>query len=286
MNNIVAAVDTKDVLGESPVWCTREQALYWVDTRAPALRRFIPSRGDVKSWTAPELVGSIALRERGGLLAAMEKSIWSFDGSTGAFSVFAQPEKPEKGLRYNDGKTDRRGRFWVGTKPEGRDPEGSLFRIDPDGSWKCFETGITIPNSLAWSPDNRTMYFADSHLHTIFAYDYDLETGTPTNRREFARSKFNPDGAAVDIDGFVWSADYNGWQIVRYAPDGRVARIVPVPVQRPTSCTFGGARLDILYITTARQRLTDEELKRQPLAGSVLAIDVGVTGIPEPLFGG
>lgn len=284
--NIIAAVDTKDTLGESPVWCTREQALYWVDTRAPALRRFIPSRNAVDSWKTPELIGSIALRERGGVLAAMESSIFTFDIGTKTFSAFAQPEKPEKRLRYNDGKADRHGRFWVGSKPEGRDPEGSLFRVDPDGTWKCFETGVTIPNSLAWSPDNRTMYFADSHLHTIFAYDYDIATGMPAKRREFAKSKFNPDGAAVDRDGFIWSADYNGWQIVRYAPDGRVDRTVRVPVQRPTSCAFGGAKLDTLYVTTARQRLTDEELKQQPLAGAVLAIDAGVTGIEEPRFGG
>jgi sugar lactone lactonase YvrE len=146
-----------------------------------------------------------------------------------------------------------------------------------------------VPNSLCWSPDGRTMYFSDGREPVIDAFDYDPATGTPSWRREFARLPAGsgvPDGAAVDADGFVWCAIYGGGAVHRYAPDGRLDRAVPLPVSQPTSCAFGGPALDTLYVTTARQRLSEEQLAAQPLAGALLALDVGVRGLPEPEFRG
>jgi sugar lactone lactonase YvrE len=148
--------------------------------------------------------------------------------------------------------------------------------------------GFSIPNSLAWSPDGTTMYLADSLQHAISSYDFAPETGAIGVQRPFARTQAPaiPDGSTVDADGCLWNAEYDGWRIVRYAPGGTIDRVVDLPVQRPTSCAFGGANLDVLYITTASQRLTDEERARQPLAGAVLALDVGVRGLPEPRYTG
>jgi sugar lactone lactonase YvrE len=249
------------------------------------LRRFVEADGSVQSWILPEVAGSFCLRKGGGFLVALTTCLGFFDTKTGSFIAIAELEPPEKGLRYNDGKCDRRGRFWVGSKPPMHTPDGTLFRFAPDGAFAGFEHGITIPNGLAFSPNDETMYFADSYPGIIYAYDYDIETGTPRNKRIFARSKVKPDGATVDSEGYLWSAEYDGWRIVRYAPDGRVDRTIALPVQRPTSCAFGGDKLDRLFVTTASQKLSPVELAQQPLAGALLSIDVGVRGMPEPEFG-
>jgi L-arabinonolactonase len=165
---------------------------------------------------------------------------------------------------------------------------GRLYRVDPDLSVTVVADGIWLPNSIAWSPDWRRMYFADSHLRTIFVYDFDLDDGAIADRRVFAACEHPgvPDGSAVDADGFLWNAMFDGGCIIRYAPDGRVDRVLELPVTRPTSCTFGGDDLATLYITTARFRLPPETLAREPHTGGVLAVDVGVRGLVEPLFGG
>ncbi len=286
MTEIVTIAHTKDLLGECPVWCPKEQALYWVDSRAPALRRYDYASREVKSWAMPEVVGSFALREKGGFLVALQTCIAFFDPGK-PIQPIASPEPAGKGMRFNDGKCDRKGRFWVGTKRDGvNDTSGSLYRLTPDLTCTTMDGDIVSPNSLAWSPDNRTMYFADSIYGTIFAYPFEFETGAIGKRKVFAKCDWHPDGATVDSDGYLWSAGYHGWRITRYAPDGRADRVIEMPMQCPTSCAFGGPNLDILYVTTARQRLSDEQLAKQPLAGGLLALDVGAHGLPEPRFAG
>jgi sugar lactone lactonase YvrE len=286
MAEIVTVAHTNDSLGECPVWCPREQALYWVDSRAPALRRYDYKTGDIKSWAMPEVVGSFALREKGGFLVGLQTCIAFFDPGKPIQSV-AAPEPAGKGMRFNDGKCDRKGRYWVGTKRDGvNDASGSIYRLTPDLVCAAMDQNIVMPNSLAWSPDNRTMYFADSMYGTIFTYPFDLESGSIGKRQVFAKCDWHPDGATVDLDGFLWSAGYHGWRITRYAPNGHVDRVIEMPMQCPTSCAFGGPALDILYVTTARQRLSEEQLAKQPLAGALLALDVGVRGLPEPRFAG
>jgi sugar lactone lactonase YvrE len=288
MTPVRAVGGASDILGEGPVWDVQEQALYWVDIRGPALRRLDGASATVKSWPMPEMVGSMAVRAAGGVLVALRSALALFDPASGRFERVAAPEAQLDGHRFNDGKCDRQGRFWAGTMHDvTRDPVGTLYRLDARGC-VAMEPGIRIPNSLCWSPDGRTMYFADSLLRTVFAYPFDPDSGELGARRVFAtvEAPAIPDGATVDRDGFVWCAHYDGWRVVRFAPDGRIDRVLELPVQRPTSCQFGGPGLDTLYITTARQKLTPQELAGQPLAGALLALDLDVTGLPETRFAG
>ena len=234
------------------------------------------------------MAGSLAVREEGGLLLALKSGIAFFDPGTGGMERVAAPEAGRPDHRFNDGKCDPRGRFWAGTMNDvTRAPEGSLYRFD-GASCVEFESGITIPNSLCWSRDARTMYFADSLKRTLFAYDYDPDRGEPGNKRVFATiaEPGIPDGSTVDAEDCLWCAEYGGWKVTRFAPDGRRMRSIDLPVKQPTSCMFGGPDLDILYVTTASQRLSAEERSQQPLAGALLAMDAGVRGLPEARFAG
>jgi len=262
-------IDSRDRLGEGPVWDEREQCLWWVDIHGQAIKRW---RGTLESFPVPEPAGSLALREDGGLLAAMQSGIYVWDAEASRLYA-AQPANPGS-QRFNDGRCDRAGRFWVGTLQEPDfPPSGRLFRLDRT-ELKVKRTAISVPNSLAWSPDGRTMYFADSPRHKIWAFDYDPESGEPSNERIFASPHPGfPDGSCVDADGCLWNAEYGNARVVRYTPAGKIDRVVEVPVKEPTCCCFGGARLDTLYITSAN-------------GGGVFALLPGVRGLPESRFSG
>lgn len=283
--------DERQNLAEGPVWCPREQALYWVDIRRPTLHRYVAATRNVETWPMPDLVGSLAVRQAGGLLVALRNGLAKFDPETGHVEpvISLEDDKPEN--RSNDGKCDRRGRFWVGTihnlKPG--TPAGALYRIDASRRVARVAGDIGIPNSIAWSPDDRTMYFADTAKRTIFTYSFDIDSGDIRDRRVFAdfpEGSGAPDGSTVDADGFLWNAVYGGSRLNRYAPDGRLDRVVEMPMSQPTSCAFGGRALDVLYVTSAAQRLSAEQLAREPYAGAIIAVDVGVKGLPEPYYAG
>ena len=277
--------DTLDFLGEGPVWCAREQALYWVDIRAPAVRR-LAADGTVTNWAMPEQVGSLALREKGGILVALKSALSVFDPASGAITKLADAPGHHAGLRFNDGKCDRQGRFWVGTMwAEAPGITGYLYRLDGSGCTQILD-GIGIPNSLCWSPDGRTMYFSDSPKRVIWAFPYDPATGAIGERRVFTTltAPMVADGGTVDAEGYLWSANYGGWRVTRFAPDGSVDRIIPVPASNITSCAFGGPDLSTLYITSAYQGLDDAARAKQPAAGALFAIDVGVKGLPEARY--
>jgi sugar lactone lactonase YvrE len=282
------AASVADELGECPIWDERSSLLWWVDSRAPAVKRLDPASGAVTVLPLPETVGSIAFRERGGLLAATKSGIHFFDPAAGTLAVAARPEPHLPDNRFNDGRCDRAGRFWAGTMSDvRREPSGSLYRLDANLDCTPLRNAIIIPNSLAWSPDGRTMYFADTNRHAIWAWDYDPASGAASGERVFADTGARrPDGSCVDADGCLWNAEYGGWRLVRYSPAGKVDRVVELPVANPTCCCFGGGRFDVLYITTARQRLGAGELAAQPLAGSVLAVRTGTQGLPESRFAG
>ena len=276
-----------DILGESPVWDERAQCLYWVDIRRPAIRRLHPASGVINTWPMPDLVGSIALTDDERLLVALPSFIALFDPLSGSLEAFAHPPQRVPGHRFNDGRCDRQGRFWVGSMHNlTRAPEGVLYKLEGRGELEAVQGGICIPNSLAFSPDGRTMYFADSLRYTLFAYDYEPDSGRMGEQRVFATTEPPgfPDGATVDAEGHLWNAQFDAWRVVRYAPDGRIDRVIELPVQRPTSCAFGGPDLATLYITTASQKMSPAELQAQPLAGALLALDVGVRGLVEPRF--
>lgn len=286
MNPPVRIGTQRDILGESPLWDERAACLWWVDIRQPAIRRLDPASGEVRSWPMPALIGSIALVDDGRLLVALPQQFALFDPRDGRLDAFVEPPPMPPEHRFNDGRCDRRGRFWVGSMHNlTRAPEGVLYCLE-GRELRAVRSGIRIPNSLAFSPDGRTMYFADSLRYELYRYDYDAERGAMGGEHVLARTTPPgfPDGSTVDAEGFLWNAEFNAARLVRYAPDGRVDRVVPVPVPRPTCCAFGGPDLDVLYVTTASQQMTPEELEARPLAGALLAFDVGVRGLPEPRF--
>lgn len=278
----------REVLGEGPVWCEREQALYWTDIRRKLIRRHRPATGETVTWELPEIVGSFALRRGGGLIVAMRSDIVLFDPSTGTMERLAAPDADKPSHRFNDGKCDPRGRFVVGSMDDvTREPTGTLWSVSADGSCRALLSNCRIPNGLAWSPDGGRMYFADTGDGAIRVYDYDLATGAISSERTIAQLDDGaPDGATVDEQGYYWSAVYGGWRLERRAPDGRLDATFDVPVQNPTSCAFGGPKLDRLYVTSASQRLSTEELAAQPLAGAVMVLQVGVRGLPSTRFDG
>jgi sugar lactone lactonase YvrE len=282
------AREARNVLGEGPVWDEREQALYWVDIVAPAVHRLDPATDTVLTWPIDADVGCVVLREQGGAVVALRTGIQLLDFETGTLTPLCNPPRDEARNRFNDGKCDARGRLWAGTLDDLAEPRGALYRIEPDGSCTEALSGVACSNGLGWSPDGRTFYYTDSWTHRIDAYDFDEEHGTLAGRRLFARDEDGavPDGLAVDSEGFVWSAKWDGWRVVRYAPDGSVDAALAVPVQRPTSVAFGGRDLDRLFVTSARIGLSDAELAAGPLAGAVFVVDAGVRGIPVGRFGG
>ena len=290
MTEIRLVVDGKNKLGEVPVWDVQEQALYWVDIEGRKLFRRDEASGRVDEWRFAERIGSYALRRQGGLVCAFETGFAFFDPPTGTIEWIAKPEAMIRRNRFNDGKCDRAGRFWAGSMDDNlTEHTGSLFRLDPDRSVHRMDGAIVCSNSLAWSPDDRTFYFADTFDNAIYAYDFDAATGGIANKRVFVSTKDQPglpDGSTVDAEGYLWNAQWDGWRLVRYAPDGRVDRIVDLPIRRPTSCMFGGPDLATLYVTSALWTDTGEALAVQPWAGGLLALDVGVRGLPETRFAG
>lgn len=282
-------VKAQNVLGECTLWCEREQTLWWVDSRAPALYRHDLSLSETRALALPEVIGSFAFRVWGGMVAALRSGLYFLDPVGGALQRIAAPEAGLPENRFNDGRCDRRGRFFAGTMSDvRRDPSGSLYRLDTDLACTRVFSGIIVPNSIAWSPDDRRMYFADTYRGRIMAYDYDAHSGALSNERLFVDASSHPgkpDGSCVDAEGCLWNAEYGGARVVRYTPDGRIDRVVPVPVSNPTCCCFGGAKLDTLFVSTARQRLSEEQLVKEPLAGSVLAFRPGASGLPEGRFG-
>jgi sugar lactone lactonase YvrE len=281
------------LLGESPVWHPAEQALYWCDIPGRALNRFDPTSGEHHRWSLDSEPGCCAPLMEGGLLLALRSGLASFDPESGGTTPLGvkRPYDPKR-ERFNDGKADAQGRLWVGTIYEPRDSAAAALYRYADGKLDRMADGVTTSNGLAWSPDARTMYWADTPAHTVFAFDFERAGGAISNQRVFARFPVKavdqdlasyggrPDGAAVDTEGGYWVAMYEGARLLRLAPDGAVTREVALPVRCPTMPCFGGADLKTLYVTTARDKRPADELEREPWAGCVLQLRVDVPGLP------
>ena len=279
-------LDAKASLGEGPVWSVDEQVLYWVDINAPSLNRFDPLSGANRSWPQTQSIGSFALRASGGFLAALRDGIWFLDSEGKPQRKLAPAPYDPAHHRFNDGRTDPQGRFWVGSMNEKRDAStGCLYRFDTDFKLTAMVSGIMISNGLAWSPDSRTMYHSDTPAGKISAWDFEPQSGAISNQRLFAESN-RPDGAAVDREGCYWSAVYGGGKVVRFSPRGELIAEYTLPALCPTMCAFGGPDLKTLYVTSARQRRDAEELARLPQSGGIFAMRVEVPGLPEPKFAG
>ena len=277
--------------GESPIWSVREQALYWTDNLGGVIHRFAPESGSDETFPLGQNVMGIGLRERGGLVLVFAKQL-AFYEPGGELELLMAVEDDQPLNRFNDAKVDRRGRLWAGTMDnvDWDAPSGSLYRIDPSLELNRQRGAVVCANGLGWSPDGGTFYFGESFRYAIFAYAFDPDAGALSARRVFAtvdqKSGSFPDGLTVDTEGGVWSVQNGAGRVVRYDTDGEVTHEVEVPVPQPTSCIFGGTDMDVLYVTSSRQKMTPEQLTRYPLSGSVFAVRPGVSGVPEPLFAG
>ncbi|MBZ6077211.1 SMP-30/gluconolactonase/LRE family protein [Microvirga puerhi] len=277
-------------LAEGPVWAPHEKRLYWVDILAPSAHRFDPVTRTNEEIVLPRLVSAIVPRRGGGLAALTQDGLEALDFVSGKLTPLVDPEADVPDNRFNDGKCDRLGRLWGGTmRLDASRATGALYAISGDRTWRKVASGFTVANGLDWSPDGRTLYFVDSAPGRIYAYDFDLSAGTIDNRRIFATvdaQEGRPDGLAVDSEGFLWCAIWDGWCVRRYAPDGRLDREIRLPVPRPTSVAFGGDDLKTLFITTARIRLPSRALAEAPFSGGLFAMAAPAAGLPVSEFAG
>lgn len=288
---LIHAVSAPCLLGESPFWHPLEQALYWCDIAAHRLHRLDPASGASRHWRLDAEVACCAPVLGGGLLLGMRDGLWRFDPTSGEREQLAAPPYDPAGQRFNDGKCDPQGRFWVGTVDDRREPAAALYRWAGGKLERCAD-GITTSNGLAWSLDGHTMYWSDTKAHRIHAFDFDIAAGSLSRQRVFVQFEpraagqpladygGRPDGAAVDAEGCYWVAMYEGQRLLRLAPDGTLLDALVLPVRCPTMPCFGGADLKTLYVTTARQGRPEAELLEQPMAGCVLAMRVEVPGLP------
>jgi sugar lactone lactonase YvrE len=287
-------IDCRNELGETPVWCAQESALYWIDVTAPGRVFFWKTCTDaVDFWEFPELVTGIDPMDDGGLLVRGTSDIVRFDLVTHRRQrLFTLPDGSGSS-RFNDGHCDRAGRLWVGTMSNNlrsgatgiAASAGQIWCIG-DGRASSIDAHLSCPNAICWSPDYRTFYIADSGNGWLYAHPFDEDTGTLMPRRPFFSSGTLgiPDGAAVDQEGFLWNARWGAGMLIRISPAGHLDRSVPLPVSQPTACCFGDDDLRTLYITTARYGLSPGQLATEPLSGGVFSLRVDVAGLPLPAF--
>ncbi|MBT3788502.1 MAG: SMP-30/gluconolactonase/LRE family protein [Alphaproteobacteria bacterium] len=277
------------LLGEGTVWIEEEQALYWVDIKGRLVHRYHPESGGQKSWPVPEEIGCLIPRKTGGFIAGLQSGLAIIDLDTGDIDKLGFPENDIPGNRINDGKADPEGRIWLGTMDNGeREKTGALYRIDADLSCHQMDKDYAITNGPAFSPDGNILYHTDTLKKTIYAFDMD-EDGGISNKREhihIADDAGYPDGMNTDAEGFLWVGHYNGWRVTRFAPDGGIDRVIEMPVGACTNIAFGGPDLETLYVSTAAKQLDAEALARQPLAGALFEVHVGVKGILPGRFAG
>lgn len=290
---LVCVAPTGDWTGEGALWDADGNAVWWVDINRFLIHRLDAANGDVRTWFFAEPPTAIALTDRPGtFVVALASRVILWQPANDARSDFARPDIDHPRVRSNDARADPAGNFWLGTMQNNVAPNGSdipitddtlgrLYRIAPDGSWLTAKTGIGISNTVAWSPDGRRFYFADTLRNVISVWDYDAASGMIANERPFFSGfeRGSPDGSAVDSAGYLWNARYGGACVVRLAPDGSIDRVIDVPVGAPTTCTFGGPDLKTLYITSAGGG--SAMAKGEQLGGGLFAMPVDAPGLPE-----
>lgn len=300
---IECILECENHLGEGPVWDAEEGRLYWVDgtgrrVNKPAVWRMDPKTAKVENWNLDHDIGAMALRKDGGAVFALDDGFYFFDFDSGQIELIQLVDEEQPRSRLNDGKVDRRGRFFAGGMDDKEELKiCGLWRLDPDLTVTKVDDGIICSNGPCWSPDDKTFYFADTFQEEFWAYDYDIESGTLSNKRVFATTEEDAgvaDGSTVDEEGCLWNAQVIGGELVRYAPDGSVERRIGMPVKNVTSVNFGGDNMDVLYVTSmarvshpAVHDMFAKQVKPQFLAGALFAVTgLGIRGVPEPRFAG
>lgn len=286
-------LDAQAQLGEGAIWNQALQRLHWIDIEAHRVFTFDPATGDNRARDVGQRVGTVVPRRSGGLMLALHEGFAALDLDTGRLRLLPRPPEHDPAVaRFNDGKCDPAGRFWAGTMVlrKGPNPSGKLYRLDADGSMHVMLRGVGTSNGIAWSLDRRTLYYIDTPLLRVDAFDYDDATGAIANRRTVITIPpgiGRPDGSTLDAEGMLWIAMWEGWGVTRWDPQtGRMLQSIPLPVVRVTSCAFGGPGLDTLYLTSARRGLTPAQLAAQPLAGGLFQVKPGVRGLPATAYAG
>jgi sugar lactone lactonase YvrE len=279
--------EQRDRLGECPLWDERCQALFWIDSKRCQVH-CLADNGERSQWTLPQEIGSIALCDSGRLLVALVSDIGFLDLGSGAFEPLARVPHPAERMRLNDGRADRAGRFLVGSlQLAPAAAVGELYQVQPSGELRILDRGVRVSNCLAFSPDGRTLYYADSLSHQIRCYDYHGDSGQASGMRVFADTSAlgsGPDGAAIDAQGHLWVALVMKGQLARFRPDGSLERLLDLPTPHPSCPCFGGPEWDTLYVTSLSD--TGNTIKTDdPRAGRLLAVrGTGVRGLPEARF--
>ena len=274
-------------LGEGPIWDSTQNLLYWVDVYNHRVHQFHPTTGKNSFFDVGDVVGAIATAGADRLIMALRDHLALLNTQTGVVTRILEIESNLPNNRFNDGKCDSQGRFWFGSMCSLEKPHASLYRYDNDGSLHVMETGLTVSNGLGWSPDEKTFYLTDSPHHKIYAYDFNSVTGNISNRRicvDLTNESFYPDGLTIDSEGNIWSAMWDGWCVIRFNTKGEEILRIKLPVQLPTSCTFGGEDLQTLYITTASVGLNQAEIEKSFSSGDLFALQTDVTGLPTNGF--
>ncbi|WP_172443352.1 SMP-30/gluconolactonase/LRE family protein [Nonlabens agnitus] len=284
------AYEYKAQLGEGALWDAATQRLYWIDIFGKELHVFDPVTHTDKTYDTGSVVGTVVSVNDEKVMVALVEGIFSIDLTTGAVELFSDTTDTEVPGRFNDGKVDPNGNFWVGSMPWDQEARmGKLYKIDGEGNATVMLTGIGISNGIVWAKDKSTMYSIDTKLNNVRAFDYDVATSTISNERvvvEVPEELGNPDGMAIDENDQLWIGLWNGGIVAHYDPkSGELLSKIEVPAHNVTSCAFGGENLDELYITTATQDMTDEEIEKYPLAGSVFVVKPGVQGVKSAVFG-
>lgn len=290
-DSVELVVDAKATLGEGPIWHAQKQVLYWVDIMEKKVHVYDPATNQDRAIDVGQYVGTVVPRKSGGVMVAVYHGFASLDLDTQQLKVVHDPESHLPDTRFNDGKCDPAGRFWAGTMSlTGVAEAGSLYCMDKDHRVRKMLDKVTVSNGIAWSLNQKAMYFIDTQTHTVDAFDYDVETGSIANRRvaiTIPEKDGFPDGMTIDAEGMLWVAHWGGSRVTRWNPaNGKLLQTIPVPATQSTACWFGGPRLDVLYITSARIGLDERALAKQPHAGGLFRVRPGVRGLEAYEFAG
>jgi sugar lactone lactonase YvrE len=291
MNELMLILDARAGNAEGPVWDFERRLLYWVDIPCGKVHIYNPSNREDKAINVGQSAGCVVMKKSGGLLVALQNGIYDLDPISGEMSLITDPERHIPNNRFNDGKCDPAGRLWAGTMAEdAKGAAGSLYVMEKDQRVNRVLTGIGISNGIAWSPDEKTMYYIDTPTMHIDAFDYNVKSGAISKRRtvvEVTEEMGHPDGMTIDVEGKLWVAMWGGWAVTRWDPfTGTLLGKIDVPAAKVSCCTFGGADLDELYITTAREKIPEDKLADQPCAGGIFKIKMEVKGLRSYKFDG
>lgn len=292
---LLRSIPVQNQLGEGVIWHPQQQNLWWTDIQGKLLFCYSPAQDDLKQWSVPERIGSFGfVKDRDELIVAFESGLAFYHVETQQIQWLGKPESDRTNNRFNDGRVDRHGRFWAGCMVEkvtANNPGAGLYRVGRNQQISRQLDGFHISNGLCWSPDGTVMYHADSPAQAIYRYDFEGKSEGKScvvkNKQLFAQTPAGiyPDGSTVDAQGGIWNAQWGGHRVVRYQPDGEISFILELPVSQPSCVCFGGPDMDWLFITSARQDLSPQQLEGQPEAGNLLIYQTNIVGLDETMFG-